>query len=303
MALKELLVETEVVVGPEQIGVNQLKAADNVYAAIHTLKEADTLPDGLDPLLESNIYQLRRGLCLPSSSATCINKAAGFRLIGDTEGFLTVGDMYMTMMPHHGYRDGVQTANMPKGWLSFTSDGFFYYHAISAFSRAVGVEAQPIQGFNSLNDLNADIDEGHAFAVSLDNNFVIDHTLKDHPELIQRNDGETSILIEGENGLGFHKFAHSRHVVAIMGREGDNYKIFDPFQLPQMKVEESFLTLPAEAVDPYLSYSTPKPSQGIIFSNGNPSRADRTYGYEHVVPEEVVNNVRGFVDKKLGIVQ
>ncbi|MDD1475289.1 hypothetical protein MEO41_29090, partial [Dolichospermum sp. ST_sed4] len=85
-------------------------------------------------ILETDVYRLRRGLCLPSASAAAVNLVLGQRLIGDDDSDLRIADFFSTLLPYHGQ---FKSEQLPRGWLVVTSSGDMYHHAIAAFVRGL----------------------------------------------------------------------------------------------------------------------------------------------------------------------
>ncbi len=289
---------------PEKINVNNYKFAvlDQIKAADYTLKvikDIDT-STGLDPSLgaikETDIFRLRRGLCLPSASASCINWVVKNRLIGDDKGEIKVGDIYRILLPFHGRKDfsDIDSDRIEKGWLFATPEGDVYHQAIVAFSEGLGVPALPVVGFDSISTFKPILNRGGAVAVSLDNKFVIDHTLRNNNGLIEKTDTEWKILIEGPNGLESRKFEEGRHVVSVLDITEDDFAIIiDSFRLPQMSEESIILKLPIKEIDKYLNYSTGGSSRGILFAkNRNIFSSWKNKAAKVCVPEEIITTVK-----------
>lgn len=251
-----------------KFAVDQLTAAEYAKEVINGFPEG--VRDRFSGTVEKDLaYQLKRGLCLPSATAACINKVLNKRLVGDREGILRVGDFYRLLLPFHD-RDGLKNLdgndlNMP--WWLATESGDTYHHAAVAFSLGLGVPAKAISDFNSVEALKPFLQAGGAVAISLDNSFVLEKTLAGKPEFVgQDRGGGRTILVEGPGGKELRPFENGRHVVALtQGREG-HYLVSDSFNLPQRGNGGMVLELRAEEIDPYLKNTAGSPSRGIAFS-------------------------------------
>jgi hypothetical protein len=274
--------------------LDQIQSADYTLAVISTMHHLIAGRQGLKAVAETDIYRLRRGLCLPCASSSCINKVKGFRLIGDTDGPIRVGDIYRTLLPFHGRSEFEESAELlSKGWLFTTDQGDVYHHAIVAFSEAVGVPAMSVGNFRSVKDFEELLAAGGAAAISLDNRFVIEHTLGKDENLVISDNGSWKILIDGPGGLEHRKFENGRHVVAVLGISFDDVLILDSFRLPQMSSSRLIFKLPVKEVDKYLNYRTGGVSRGILFAKDDAMLSH----WEHlsndlVVPKSVVERVR-----------
>lgn len=277
--------------------MDQIRAATPTLKAIHQLTERGILTDELAAVRETDVFRLRRGLCLPSAAAAAINHVKEQRFIGDSDedAPLSVGDMYRTLVPYHGrvikYPDGSE-----KVWKFATPQGDVYHQAIVAFSKAVGVPAMAIGSFKSVGEFQGlfNGDPRSGVAVSLDNRFVAEQTLAGRSDLIMTTNEETFIKIDGANGLETRKFEHGRHVVFLSGiTENGDAIIYDSFRLPQMGEQDLVLTIPVPVVDKYLNYFTGGASRGIIFSRSEANL--EPYGVlsgGSVPPESVVEEIR-----------
>jgi hypothetical protein len=193
-----------------------------IDAASYTKDVLNSLPMvGCDPSLiavkETDIFRLRRGLCLPSAAAVCIDAVLQKRLVGDSDGSVKVGDFFRLVLPFHNRRDLIdENGNkFEKPFWVVTPEGDVYHHAIISFSEGLGVPARAISSF-TISDLVPFIEKGGKLALSLNNDFVIEQTLGNDPDLVSKNNGEVRILIEGENGIEYRRFEQGRHVVAIL---------------------------------------------------------------------------------------
>lgn len=278
--------------------LSQIKAAPYTLEIIRSLDIVREDPS-LGAVKETDVYRLRRGLCLPCAAATCINKVKGERLIGDSEGSIRIGDFFKIVLPFHGTK-GVINPETGKefsaGWLVATPNGDIYHHAIIAFAQALGVTGVTVRDFKSITEFSHILDKGGCFAVSLDNRFVLEQTLGNNPELVDYSPNQKhkpKILIEGEEGLGFRNFEEGRHVVAILEINEGKTLIADSFVLPQMG-SNLLLELDISIVDKYLTYKTGGSTRGIIFSL-NP-RIDEfirpEYLFPVTIPEKVVKTIR-----------
>ena len=278
--------------------LNQIKAAPYALEVIDSSDIASNDPS-LIAVKETDVYRLRRGLCLPCAAATCINRVKRKRLIGDSDGLLKVGDFFRFLLPFHGIKgviDPKTGKEFSGGWLVSTPEGDVYHHAIIAFSKALGVAGKPVKGFKSIAEFSPVIDNGGALAVSLDNRFVIEQTLRNNPQLVAYSDDgrkRPRILIEDKEGLSFREFEEGRHVVAVLAVDKRKTILSDSFFLPQME-KSLLLELETAVVDNYLNYETNGLSRGIAFSlNPEIDRLiDPNYLFPVAIPEQVVGSIR-----------
>lgn len=272
----------------DMVYVSQIEAADDVLKAIEELKERGLFPNNLRAVEETDIYRLRRGLCLPSATATCINHIAGRRLIGDNNGVLTIGDIYRVMLPFHGkHLKSLEGAGLNNGWLFATPEGDLYHHTMVALAKALGLEALAINNFRSIDNFRLFIEMGNAIALSLDNNFVLNITLQESG-LVVKKDGRWQIKIEDRDGVSYRNFEDGRHVVAVVGYEGGKYLVMDSFRLPQMQ-GDVVLRVAGVTIDQYLNYATGGDSRAIMFAeNVEELRFGEEFSSVIYVPEEVV---------------
>jgi len=275
--------------------VNQIKAADYTYEVIRRMDDVGLLDETLNAVKETDVFRLRRGLCLPCASASSINWIENKRVIGDQDGKLKVGDIYRLLLPHHGRTD-IKDQNgddLPKGWLFATDQGDVYHHAVVAFSKALGIEAEAVSGFRSLNDLRGVVEGGGAAVVSFDNKFVIEQTLKGKDTLVTNTGDKDYILIEGEEGPSFRMFEEGRHAVSLVGFENDQVVLIDSFCLPQMSEENMVVKLDIDKADRYLDYFTGETSRGIIFSKSKQvTNSCDSFKKDIIVPQRVVDEIR-----------
>lgn len=295
----------ETVLPLESYGLNQIKAASYTYQAIHSLEIVNQDPS-LKAVKETDVYRLRRGLCLPCAAATCINKVKGERLIGDEDGELKVGDFFRFVLPFHGSKglDSQTGKEFSNGWLVVTPEGDVYHQAIIAFAEALDVEARAVRDFESVIEFRPIVEQGGALAVSLDNRFVIEQTLRNDPELVvYEGDPQTvrpKILIKDKSGYDYREFQNGRHVVAILEFEGNRALINDSFFLPQMR-GSLLMKLDVATIDSYLKYQTGGLSRGIVFSS-DPKIEDLVNSrclYPVVVPTNKVESIRKNLEENL----
>lgn len=281
-------------------------AIDQIKAAAPTLEVVQHIKDiSLAAVKETDIYRLRRGLCLPSATATNINTLLGTRLIGETyeDAPLRIADLYDMVLPYHNRteledKEG-NINNRP--WFVATPQGDMYHHTMIALAEGLGLHANSIENFKSLEDLLPFLEKNGALALSLDNRFVIDVTLQNDPELTRKEpNGDDSILIENGQELDFRKFENGRHVVSLLGLVGDNIIVHDSFRLPQMK-HSSVMEVPIETVNHYLRYYDNASTRGIAFATDT----DSLQTIEHFenknifIPQELVYSIQEKTQRKL----
>lgn len=280
--------------------LNQAEAASHALKIIDSSNIVSNDPS-LIAVKETDVYRLRRGLCLPCAAAACINRVNKKRLIGDSDGPLKVGDFFRFLLPFHGIKgviDPKTGKEFSGGWLVSTPEGDVYHHAIIAFSKALGVTGKTVKGFKSIAEFFPVVDNGGALAISLDNRFVIEQTLRNNPQLVAYSDDgrkRPRILIEDGEGLSFREFEEGRHVVAILAVNERKTILSDSFFLPQMK-KGLLLEIETAVVDNYLNYKTSGLSRGIVFSLNSEidQLIDPNYLFPVAIPEQVVGSIRQY---------
>jgi hypothetical protein len=282
------------------LAINQIKAADYTLRVISQtpIVHQDT---SLKAVAETDVYRLRRGLCLPSAAATCINLVLRKRVIGDNDGLLKVGDIYKVLLPFHNRKNlgSINGKIIDKPWWVVTKEGDMYHHTIVAFSEGLGIATKPLININSVQDLREFLLRGGTVALSLDNHFVLEQTLRNSPNLVKYDENnKPQILIEGPNGLEYRRFENGRHVVSIIAGQNPNEVIVaDSFLLPQQDPGETVFSLPIETIDRYLRYTTGGSARGIAFARSDDlfnhlSQSLINSSVMESVPQEVVNTVK-----------
>lgn len=280
----------------EYFCLSQIKSASYALEVIHSLENV-ARDSSLKAVRETDVYRLRRGLCLPCAAATCLNKLKGERLIGDDDGYLKIGDFFKLLLPFHGLKGVINPKTgkeFPQGWLVATPEGDVYHQAIIAFTKALGITAISVENFKSLSEFLPVLNNNSAMAVSLDNRFVLEQVLKNNPQLM----AYPKILIEGKDGLDFREFEEGRHVVAVLQAKKGKLTICDSFSLPQMK-ESPLLELEIEEVDHYLAYRTGGPSKGIIFSLD--PKLGKLINPEYILPVAIPEKVVEAIKKQVKV--
>ncbi len=282
---------TEILEINQNFLINQIEAADDVYGAfkeIHNIEDPSLLA-----LRETDIYRLRRGLCLPSAMATCINWLLKKPLIGSRrdEYLLTIGDFFRFVVPFHNRKQLTNEVGeiFDKPWFVVNESGDVYHQAILAFAKGLGIEAFSLINFPDIESILSLIQQGLPIAISLDNRFVIEKTLGLNPDFVEKREDGYYIKIEGQNGIEFRKFEPGRHVVSVLGLDSSgNLIIHDSFILPQMK-GTNLLSLSLKEVDHYLRYQQGGPTRAIVFSK---EQITSPYINPNVfIPKEVVKAV------------
>lgn len=276
--------------------LDQIKAAPYTHEVIRKLDAEGNLDASLLAVKETDVFRLRRGLCLPSAAASSINWVLGSRVIGDEDGHLKIGDLYRILLRFHGrksFSSGENYPHLKNGWLFATEQGDVYHHAIVAFARGMGLEAESVIGITSIDIFRDLLAKGGAVAISLDNNFVLEQTLGNSPDLVKRGGEKPQILIEGADGLEYRNFENGRHVIGLLAIEDDTAIVTDSFRLPQMEAEEPVMRIPLSEVDKYLAYTTGGKARGIVFSkNKGDFETVKQFISPTSVPQEVVDRVR-----------
>jgi hypothetical protein len=283
-----------------QVHVDQITAATSVFEAIRDLSDEGKIGPGLEAVVETDVFRLRRGLCLPCAAAACLNTVTKRRLVGDVDGEVNIGDLYRVIIPFHGKNEFKDPAvpNLEKGWLVVTPQGDMYHAAITAISKALGVPAMPVESFGGVNAFRDVLASGGAVAISMDNTFVLKETLHMRPDLVQVENDETRILIEGPGGMDFRKFEHGRHVIALVGIEGNMAHLIDSFRLPAMKLEETRITVPVDRLDTYFDYFHGGNPRAIVFGGARKQKDElRKFASKVIVPGDVVEAASDYFHK------
>lgn len=273
--------------------ISQIEAADYTKDVLSNL----TMVVGdasLVAVKETDIFRLRRGLCLPSAAAVCIDAVLEKRLVGDSDGRVKVGDFFRLVLPFHNRRDLVDENGNKflKPFWVVTPEGDVYHHAIISFSEGLGVPARAISGF-TISDLLPFIEKGGKLALSLNNDFVIEQTLSNDPDLVSKDNGEIRILIEGASGIEYRRFEQGRHVVAILGKVDKHLIISDSFQLPNMKEKNKILYIEIPVIEKYLKYYNGAETRAIAFAKERTQLDELSkFQKESFIPKEIVDHVR-----------
>lgn len=250
--------------------IDQIKAAPYTKYVIENLIRAGLL----DPynanhkaVIETDIYRLRRGLCLPSASSACINLVLGKRLIGDDEGLIKVGDFLKYLMPHHGkYKSKL----LPMGWLVVTDQGDMYHHGIIAIAKTLGISACSVNNFQDLEVFKPIIDSGGSVAVSMDNRFVTGITLKKS---------------------GLVKFEPGRHVVTLLEINGNHVLFSDSFNLPQIDTHKLKVSTTLKKANDYLRYYDNNTTRAIIFFKSDSIDVPNINISKTFIPQKVLDTL------------
>jgi hypothetical protein len=252
-------------------GIGQLNSAVEIHQAIALSPEiqADIT---LSAVRETDVFRLRRGLCLPSAAATNINSLLHERRISEERSgsSLALSDLFKAMFKYHnkiGLMD--KEGNVfDKPWLAVSEQGDVYHQAIVAIAQGFGINAMAIGNFPDLDLLVNFVKAGGKVALSLDNKFVLDNTLGNDPRLVRTEDQEQYILIEGEDGIGFRKFEQGRHVVSVLDIQDDGKIIVhDSFSLPQQNEPHGVvIEIGKDILEQYLIGSNGSKSRAILFS-------------------------------------
>lgn len=278
----------------EGLTISQIDAAEDVAKAIQELKENGNLQEDNPyhrPIIETDVYQLRRGLCLPCAASCAINmilnqpKISGRKTSANSEIF-TIGDIYRLLIPHHGK---YQSEELPYGWLVVNKEGDMYHHSIIAFAQIFGIFGYSFTGINDFSVLKPLVSLDLSVIISLNNTFVIDQTLKNNPGYVEKRDGETFIKVLTNNGYEFKPFRDGRHVVTILQIDKNNITIADSFNLPQNYNPNGIITtIPVALANQYLTYHDDSPTRGIVFSrhpiNNLPFPQNNI-----IIPQQVLN--------------
>lgn len=281
--------------------INQIKAAEDTLHIVKTIDDPS-----LAAVQETDVYRLRRGLCLPSATATCINTLLETRLIGEThdDAPLRIADLYKMVLPFHN-QEQLQDKNgriNDKPWYVATPHGDMYHHTMMAISEGLGLQAQSIEDFENVEQLLPFLQKKGVLALSLNNRFVLDITLQNDPHLVRKEaNGDDSILIDSGNGLDFRKFENGRHVVSMLGlSQNGNVLVNDSFRLPQM-TSAPIMEVPIETINDYLAYHDNAKTRGIAFAKEPDAfKSLKTFENTNIfVPQEVVQNVQDLVNQQI----
>ena len=282
--------------------IDQIRAAKGVYAALHTLETQGKF-DRHDPTLvgvaETDVFRLRRGLCLPSAVGVGVNLACHQRIIGDDDGVLDIGDVYKMLIPHHGR---YPSDSMPKGWWVVTTAGDMYHHAAVALAHGLGLECTSVQGIKTLGQFSEIIKDGAGVAVSLNNRFVVEQTLRPFPDSIKREGDQTYIRVDGVDGPEWKLFQDGRHVVDLLSihdtHEGARVTFADSFNLPQTGNQHGLtVTLPIEVADRYLRYHDGAQPRALVISKKSMTSNTLT-PIPAYVPPEVERGIHQYLSER-----
>jgi len=286
-------------VGYNEFLVDQILAADDALKAITELKKAKLLDpknESHRAILETDVFKLRRGLCLPCAASTAINQVLGYRLIGDTSGILTIGDYFRVLFPHHG---SYPTPENPKGWLITTPSGDMYHHAIIAFAQGLGITAYSCQGFTDVSEFQPILEIGGGVTVSLNNHFVIEQTLAAYPETVEVIDSHPHIKVLTKTGSNLQPFQNGKHVVTLLDIRNSEAIVADSFNLPQTNTHGLTATLPLETLNKYLIYSDHSVSRGIAFLPPNTELPHSLHPIQAYIPSQVTQKITREITKRL----
>jgi hypothetical protein len=245
--------------------IDQIRAADDASAAIRELQNEGILkPENPHHLavLETDVYKLRRGLCLPSAASVAINVVKRERLIGDDAGQIKIGDYFRFLLPHHGE---YPSSDQPNGWYVVSPSGDMYHQSIVAVSEALEVPAFSCQGIKSVSEYREVLTRGGSVAVSLNNRFVIEQTLAPYRDAVIDMGGTTFIKVSTANGFAYRPFQDGRHVVTLLEMNGRTATFADSFNLPQTQTHGLTVTVPLEVADRYLNYHDGATPRSIVF--------------------------------------
>jgi hypothetical protein len=294
-----LKTETGLKVDYSKYLIDQIRAADDAQLAIRELELNGTLDPNNEhhrAVIETDVFRLRRGLCLPSAASVAINLIKGERLIGDSDGVLTIGDYFRFLLPHHGK---YPTPEQPNGWYVISPSGDMYHQSIVAFSEALDINAYSCQGISSLEQLSPVLKVGGSVAVSLNNHFVIDHTLSTYPDTVQKTQDQILIRVNTPNGQEYRPFQDGRHVVTLLDIYGGEALIADSFNLPQTGKTGLTVSVPVNEVNKYLTYHDNTTSRSIVFLPQDIQLPPDLHPTPLRIPDEVVSDLSQKIGQKL----
>ncbi|MCS7093038.1 MAG: hypothetical protein NZL96_01190 [Patescibacteria group bacterium] len=283
--------------------IDQIKAAGPVAELIEEMKRKGLLSEENSyhkPIIETDVYRLRRGLCLPCASAVAINILLNRRVVGDDDGILSIADMHRLLLPHHGK---YPTTNFPCGWLVVNDKGDMYHHAIAAFAEALEINTYSLLGFKKIDDLINIMEKAKnsAIVVSFNNRFVLEQTLKNYPDSIKKDGDKFLIKVSTPEGDIFKPFENGRHAVTILNFSTSSGELLvaDSFNLPQTKQTKGILVrLSLEEATEYLKYHDNAITRAIVFSQNPDLKSifqDLLIPY---IPKEVKSDLSSRIDDK-----
>lgn len=120
--------------------LSQIEAATYTH---RVLANMDLKDPSLTAVAETDVFRLRRGLCLPYAAAVSINVVSKRRVIGDGDGRIKVGDFYRWALPFHNRRSliNLDGQKIREPWWFTTRQGDVYHHALVAIARGFGIAA------------------------------------------------------------------------------------------------------------------------------------------------------------------
>lgn len=279
-------------------GLGQQHAATEVHKVIAS-SEAVQQDASLAAVRETDIYRLRRGICLPSATATCINSALGRRVITEepTDDILTLGTLFGLPFRYHNKiglknKEGV---TYDKPWFAVDEQGNVYHQVSIALANGFDIEAMSVEGFSNLDEIVEFVKAGGKVALSLNNRFVLDHTLGNDPKLVKHENEEDLILIKTGEEEAFRRFEQGRHVVSILGIDSEGKLIVhDSFTLPQQGESHGIvMDLDKEVLEKYLAYSNGARPRAIVFTTDPQLLLPlSSYANTTFTPIELVNDVK-----------
>lgn len=290
-------------------GISQQGSANEIYAVIALTPEIQQ-DVTLSAVRETNVNRLRRGLCLPSATATCINSALRERKISEENSgdLLGLSSIYQTLFRYHNKVGLTNEAGAiyDKPWFAVNQQGDMYHQAGIAIANGFGLEALSIGNFPNLDQVIKFVGYGGKVALSLNNSFVIDQSLRKDPSLVKEENGSYFILIENPAEQQFVKFENGRHVVSLLDITADGKIIIhDSFSLPQQDEPHGIIMeLEKDVLERYLVDSKGGKSRAIVFSKSpellDPLRPFETFGF---IPKDLVGDIKQLVAKKTTILK
>lgn len=269
--------------------LDQLKAGEYTSRVITYLANQNQLHDSLRVLTGKDVY---RHLCLPCATGTAVNWLAGKRVIGDDDLRFRVGDMLKILLPFHKRKDFFPKGhpNKEKGFLIITEEGNFYHLPMICFGRGIGLKAESVRGFETVEVFREFVGSGGVILVGIDNKFILDRM----PTQFKEKNGEKWTIISKigseETRINFRR---TGHLVCLLNIERQDAIIADPYRLPQTSGSKTIMRIPISVLDQYLTSEERKVNHGIVFANKRTSLGSlKKYVVKSFVPKEVIEAVR-----------
>lgn len=240
--------------------INQQEAADFVFKLLEKINIKDP---SLKAFKETNIYKLRRGLCLPCAVLSSVNFALGEKRFKAQN----IANFYKQIIKMHGIKgvlDAKTGKEFEKGWLVMTSQGDVYHHAIIWWLRKQGLKADSVIGFKNIEIFRDFVNSGGVLTISLNNLFVAWWIKHLYPGLVDIKEKHDQKIIYLKTLNKKFLFQNGRHVVTLLKFNKKSAVIADSYILPGIQKKEQFLEVSLQTINFFLNYHDKSVTRGII---------------------------------------